>query len=41
MKAYPSLDALKAAEVSELMALPSMNAGAARAVYAFFHEGSK
>ena len=37
MKKYASLDELKEASVDELAALPSMNKGAAQAVYDFFH----
>lgn len=37
MKKYASLDEVKEASVDELAALPSMNKGAAQAVYDFFH----
>jgi len=37
MKQYASLDELKEATVEELAVLPSMNRGAAQAVYDFFH----
>jgi excinuclease ABC subunit C len=36
-RAFPSLEALKAATVEELAAVPSMNRKAARAVYVYFH----
>ncbi len=38
LTAYPSLDALRAATVEELAAVPSMNRKAAQAVYEFFHD---
>jgi excinuclease ABC subunit C len=37
MKHYASLEEIKAASVEELAGLPSMNRGAAQAVYDFFH----
>ncbi len=39
LKALPGIDAMKAASVEELKAIPGMNEPAAVAVYAFFHEG--
>ena len=39
MKKYQSLDAIKAAEIEDLMDTESMNEKAARAVYDFFHNG--
>ncbi len=38
MRAFPSIDAIREATVEQLMELPSMNEGAARAVYSFFHK---
>lgn len=38
MKSFPSLDAIREADVETLAGLPSMNMQAARAVYAFFHK---
>ena len=39
MQAYPSLDAIREADVDQLAALPGMNRPTARTVYAFFHDG--
>ena len=38
MRSFPSLDAIREAAVEELLKLPAMNEGAARAVYEFFHK---
>lgn len=38
MKHFGSLDALKAADIEELMKIPSMNRRAAEEVYEFFHQ---
>ncbi|MDO4622697.1 MAG: excinuclease ABC subunit UvrC [Eubacteriales bacterium] len=38
MKAFPNLDAIRNAEVADLMELPSMNERAARSVYEFFRK---
>ncbi len=38
MKAFTSLDAIKAAEVEELAKIPAMNRAAAEKVYHFFHK---
>lgn len=38
MRAFPSIDAIREATVEQLMELPSMNEGAAWAVYSFFHK---
>lgn len=38
MKTFPSLDAIREADVETLAGLPSMNEQAARAVFAFFHK---
>lgn len=38
MRSFPSLDAIREATVEELLKLPAMNEGAARAVYEFFHK---
>lgn len=40
MRSFESLDALRAASVEELKALPSMNQKSADAVYRFFHDQS-
>lgn len=37
MKAFPSLDAIRAADVETLAALPAMNQQSAQSVYDFFH----
>ena len=39
MKAFTSIDEIKAAGTAQLAALPSMNEAAAKQVYAFFHDG--
>ena len=39
MRHFRSIDALREATVDELTALPEMNRGVARVVYAFFHDG--
>lgn len=38
MRSFSSLDAIREATVQELLELPAMNEGAARAVYEFFHK---
>lgn len=38
MRQFQSLDAIREATVEELLELPAMNEGAARAVYEFFHK---
>ena len=38
MKAFPSLEEIKAAEVERLAEVPSMNRAAAEKVYEFFHK---
>lgn len=40
MKAFPSLEEIRAAEVEELAQVPSMNYAAAEKVYEFFHKKS-
>lgn len=40
MKQFQSLEAIKAADITELAALPEMNQSAAKAVYDFFHKRS-
>lgn len=40
MKQFQSLEAIKAADITELAALPEMNQSAAKAVYDFFHKPS-
>ena len=38
MKAFQSLDEIRAADVEQLSQVPAMNRGAAEKVYEFFHK---
>ena len=39
MRTFRGIDALKAADVEDLLAIPEFNKNAAISVYAFFHDG--
>ena len=39
MREFKTIDAMRAASVEDIEALPEMNRGVAEMVYAFFHEG--